>query len=155
MWIGCFLVGVLGGIFFGITNPGAGGGWFASCVSLGVLYYLDEITSLLQHQKRCMDWQQKREDYRFEHDHPNAAAITAEREGAKAEKKRKATEDLIAKQAAEKTAKAEAKRRASEPTFVAVEAVPDVPADFQPKKKRSNVDFSAIDEAAKSRRKSP
>jgi hypothetical protein len=69
-----------------------------------------------------------------------------QREGAEAaEKARKATARAEAAAAEVK------KRKAAEPTFVARELVPEVPADFKPASQ--DVDFSAIEEVAKPRRK--
>lgn len=147
-------IAVVGAFFLASVNLLLAGGWFFGVFGFVLCLQLEQIADLLRSQKNHNEWLQKIELFRFDHDHPNAAAITAERELATADAKKQRTQNLLAKQAAEKAATTEAKRRASEPTFVAVEAVPDVPADFMAPKKKPNVDFSAIDEVSKPRRKS-
>ncbi len=138
-----------GGVITAASNPLYGVAWITGWGLLSVVICLDEITTQLRKQQQHNDWLQKIENYRFDHDHPDAAEISAERERDRQEAiaRQKANAELAAKQAKE------AKRRAKEPTFVAVESVPAMPADFKPTKQRANVDFSAIDEASQPRRK--
>jgi high-affinity K+ transport system ATPase subunit B len=146
---------VVGAFFLAQVDLIAAGGWFFGVISLGIFLYLDKIANALEMQRRHNEWIVRIEAYRFDHDHPDAAAVAEAKELARVEAQKRQTQDLFVKQEAEKAAKAEAKRRAKEPTFVAVEAVPDVPADFRTKKKPPSVDFSAIEEVSKPRRKSP
>ena len=138
-----------GGVITVASNPLYGVAWIAAWGLLSVIICLDEITTQLRRQQQHNDWLQKIENYRFDHDHPDADKITAKRERDRQEAiaRQKAEAELAAKQAKE------AKRRAKEPTFVATESVPDVPADFKPANRRAAVDFSAIDEASQPRRK--
>lgn len=138
-----------GGVITAGANPMYGVAWITAWGLLSLVIGVDDITTLLKKQQQHNDWLQKIENYRFDHDHPDAAEITAERERERkaAIARQQAHAELAAQQAKE------AKRRAKEPTFVATETVPDVPADFKPAKKRAAVDFSAIDEASQPRRK--
>ena len=154
MWAGIVVLAFFLGFVVAQVNLVAGMAVCSACLCAGLLFFLEQIAGLLQSQKDHNVWIRKIEAYRFEHDHPNADAIVAQREAVKADAKNKATEELLAKRGAKKTARAEAKQKAKEPTFVGVEAVPDVPADFKASKKTPNVDFSAIDEVSKPRRKS-
>lgn len=138
-----------GGVVIAGAGPLYGLAWIAGWGLLSIVVLLDDVTTQLRKQQQHNDWLQKIENYRFDHDHPDAAEITAEKERDRQEAiaRQKAHAELVAKQAKE------AKRRAKEPTFVATESVPDVPADFKPAKRRAAVDFSAIDEASQPRRK--
>ena len=156
MAITAFLVGFIGGMFLCLVNPAFGAAWFSMCILVGVLAVLDKIQSLLERQQKHVVWYEKLEAYRFEKQYPDAAREWREAEAAKAPKTEteaesaERTQQQLAKVEAERQAKREAKRKAAEPTFVSQELVPEIPPEFKP---QSDVDFSALEEVAKPRRR--
>lgn len=146
MAIAAFVVGVLGGLLIAQVNFVAGVLWFAACVVGGLSFVLDNIAALLKHQKSHYEWFERLEVYRFNKQFPNAAKEWKEQELAK----QAAKEQPPVAAEPERPARKEPRRKAEEPTFVSRELVPEIPADFKPK---SDVDFSALDEVTKPRRK--
>ena len=157
MAITAFCIGLIGGMFICLVNPVAGAAWFSVCILVGVLAVLDKIQSLLERQQKHILWFEKVEEYRFAKQYPNApeewrkaeAASKAAAETSE-QQRQEAARDRYEAATAEQKTKREAKRKAAEPTFVSEELVPEIPPDFKP---QSDVDFSALEEVAKPRRR--
>jgi len=162
MAIPVFIAGLVGSLLIAMGLPVFANqvalAWLFACSGFALFYSLDRIVGLLDRQDLHVLWYERIEAYRFAKQHPEAPAewnaqevarqqAVVEQENAGVEFTRK----QLAKVATERQASKEAKQKANEPAFVARELVPEVPADFKPPK--AKVDFSALDDAAKPRRK--
>lgn len=154
------VVGAVGLVLAAAVLPmglAVGSVWFVICCGVGVALALDRLVVAADRHVIHMKWFEKIEGYRLIKQYPNAAKEINDADAAKkaaaveAEQKRQnAAADRYEATVAEREAKREAKRKAAEPTFVSEELVPEIPPDFKP---RADVDFTALEEVARPRRK--
>lgn len=155
-----FFVGAIGFVLSAVFLPHGvifGAAWFAVFGGVGLSMGVDRIIALLDRHAKHLEWFERLEAYRFNKQYPDAAREWREADAAKAPPQPESeaesaerTPQQLAKVEAERQAKREAKRKAAEPTLVSQEVVPEIPPNFKP---RSDVDFSALEEVAKPRRR--
>ena len=155
-----FVVGAVGLVLASALLPmglAVGAVWFVICWGVGIALALDRLVAAADRHVIHMKWFEKIEGYRLIKQYPNAVKEIDDADAAKkaaaaaAEQKRlNSTADRYETTRAEQEAKREAKRKAAEPTFVSQELVPEIPPDFKP---QSDVDFTALEEVARPRRR--
>ena len=151
-------VGSLGLVVLTVLfGPVAGSIWFAIFAGVGIALSIERGIAVLDRHAKHLEWFERLEAYRFNKQYPDAAREWREADAAKAPPKPETeaesaerTRQQLEKVEAERQAKREAKRKAAEPTFVSQELVPEIPPDFKP---QSDVNFSALEEVAKPRRR--
>jgi hypothetical protein len=152
-------VGLVGGFVIGIADLNIAAAWTSFCLLVGLCVVVDSIDDRLKEQCEIARRTEMLHAYRFDRDFPDAPKnmLTPLQQERAAQQQRQF--EAAAEQARRAQAKAaaaaaqEKKRKAAEPTFVSRELVPEVPEDFKPTSSPAEVDFSAIEEVAKPRRR--